>query len=167
MTALNTDPTTASRTVRPESAIAVTGLVAALLAQVLTRSGSLWLLLDVVGGLLTIGAARVVLRRRLQARRPAAISLADGLLAVAIAGMGLMVAVRGPEPRIAAAPLFVVSVFGTLLSLVIIGNGVLGLIRGKVVDTEPVAPAERRLQVLVLGIALITALVVARDAVLR
>jgi hypothetical protein len=190
MTALDPGRTAAARTLPTEPVIAVIGLVATLLAQVMTRTGSLWLLLDVVGGLLAVWAARSVLRQRLLARaaetgRLAATPLADGLLALAMVGAAITVSVRGPEPRIAAAALFVVAVFGAGLSLLILVNGVRSALRQDPSPGTAAAPdagvgvggagerpaaasvPARWVQAVVLVSALIAVVVVARDAVLR
>jgi hypothetical protein len=155
------------RTRGPEPTFALLGLASAVTAALLTGAAGLWVVLDMAALLAATAALATGLRRLGRSDgRNSLTELGNGLMMLGIAGALLLFALRGPTPRITAAALLLVSGFGGLFALLVLGRAVADHVQ----ERSGVVPAPRsahRPFSTPTAVAVVTLLIVIGEAVTR
>jgi hypothetical protein len=157
----------AASPVRSEPVLAVTGAVAAGLAQLLTDTAGIWVLLDVAGVIAATVAVGMLLRSTAAERgRPALAELATGVVVGGLCVAVLLLARHGPEAPLGALVLGMASVMGGVLTLLIVAGA---LVRDRrEAATVPLTDAALGASGWVtIAAALLTAVAVLTDVVVR
>jgi hypothetical protein len=107
----------------PEPVLAATGAAAALVAQLLTDGGDLWVVLDAAALLAAaFGVARLLRSVATDRGRPALAELSSGVVTGGISAAVGLLGVFGPEAHLGAVVLMVAAGMGTVLTLLILSG---------------------------------------------